>query len=116
MNIQKMALDYINEGLTSTAGKKKKRTRVALQRAYDKIRDQYASEKKVVDSIKTEGLALQKEYVKHKEKMEKFYKELLAVRNQINHIDDEGTNVFILPEEEKSEPVEENTEEDNLYV
>ena len=101
-DINKIALDYINTPIVSTA-KSKHKTRKALTNAYERLRAKYVAEKEIVDELRNEGLALQKKFDARKARMDGFLAEMKDVRDQLNHIDDLGE-----PEtEDEGEEVEE---------
>ena len=99
-DINKIALDYINAPIISTA-KSKLKTRKALTNAYERLREKYVAEKKIVDELRSEGLALQKKFDARKARMDGFLTEMKDVRDQLNHIDDLGAS-----EEDESEEIE----------
>lgn len=107
-NIDKIALDYISRNLKSAS--KKPKTRNALIRAYERAREKYLIEKKVVTSITTEATALKEKYTKHKELMDEHQSEMRAIRAELDRIDDLAAKEEA--EAEKESLYEESSEED----
>lgn len=96
MDINKIALDYIGnadmtaQDITKEASKKKRKTRRALINKYENLRNKYIETRKIVNEIRTEGLALQKRFDDQKEKMDSLHKQMTEIRDKLNTMDDDG--------------------------
>jgi septal ring factor EnvC (AmiA/AmiB activator) len=100
MDIEKIAIDYLSE--QSPAKRKSKKTRKAIMSKYEKLREKYVEEKKIVDEIKEQGKALQSNFEKHKAKLDSYYSEMTSLRKKIEEMDDFAKD-FIEIEEDISE-------------
>lgn len=105
MSINKLALEYIGTPIISQA-KKKRVSRKSLLSKYEKIRERYVEEKKIVDDIREEGKALQERFDKHNSMMSSYKEEMIAIRKQLDALDDIGSNFVEKDEPEESEPSE----------
>ncbi|MFZ4399406.1 MAG: hypothetical protein ACOYO1_05170 [Bacteroidales bacterium] len=90
MNINKIALDYLDDDSDSddTPQQKKKKSRKTLITKYEKMREKYLEMKGLVEVVKNEGLALQKKYETNKEKMDQFRNEMKSLRKELDEMDD----------------------------
>lgn len=112
MDIEKLALDYLNTTIVSEAKRKNNKTfktRKAMINAYEKTREKYLHVKKIVDGLRQDGLALQKKFDEQKEKLDEYKQELLNIRNELNKMD----GLEEAKKEETEEETEEETDEDS---
>jgi hypothetical protein len=95
MDIEKLAYDFLGYNQPEEETPKRttiKRTRKALQNSYDNVKNKYAYEKGIVESILQEASILEKQYQAHEAKKQAYLNRMKELRELINKIDDEGAN------------------------
>ncbi len=123
VDIEKVALEYLNANSFTKSGRKmpkerrtaKRKTRKALLNSYDKIRQKYVEEKNKVENIVGISEKLKKEYEKRLVRMERYHSDMTDLREKLQQIDDDGVDFFEFPEESEESAEEEIGSEDSLY-
>jgi len=123
-SIEKLALEYLNSDLVKDARrswndeqqeddykKPRRRSRMALQKAYDRIRERYLQEKSSVNILEEQLTKLQNELERHSKRMKDYHSDMIKVRENLSKMDDDGTDYMELVEEETRNDLEEENKE-----